>query len=272
VEDVDSIARATGFRRHLRAWYSLGGFGPPRPDEPILVYRKGRVEESPFWDLTRTQTTHIREATVSLAQAEREIPLCRDCGVVLEGSIATKRRCDECKRLAGNAAARDQRAALRASNPPSKARTFTCEECQVQWTTEAPGRFRWCAECKSKVEARRAAENEAARKGVCAYRNCGRPFVDDSPKNGKKFRSSASRRREKEFRAGRVEDPTYFRDARTQYRVCRECVTAYPPDQVVSGRCIQCRDQARRKMCVECLRPFRDESDCNNRKRCPACG
>lgn len=144
-------------------------------------------------------------------------------------------------------------------------RTFVCKGCGASFVTDLPGRFTTCEPCKEQ-------KLRESRTKVCAYRNCGRPFLDESLKNGVKFCSAACGRREKAFRSGKAQDENYFRvPGGTGKRKCGECRTPFNLSPYnSSGRCEGCRESHRHKGCLTCGARFRDDSLKNNRQYCDA--
>jgi len=142
-------------------------------------------------------------------------------------------------------------------------RKFACKTCDKTWETDLPGRFTTCEECK-------AGRLREARSKTCAYRNCGRPFQDESPKNGVKFCSTECGRREKAFRSGKATDESYFRvPGGSGKRKCAKCgdVFSVRPGETL-GRCAACRSSLRSKTCLTCGSAFSDDSLKNNRRYC----
>lgn len=164
-----------------------------------------------------------------------------------------------------NCYARYRRRLNREANPPSKGRVFTCTACAKSWHTEALGRFSLCPECKE-------ADDLVGRSKICAYRHCGEPFVDTSPKNGMTYCQPEHRRREKLFRAGLVKDESYFRAA-TRLPKCLDCKQRWQPasEEGTNIRCHTCREQRRHKVCASCDHTYYDSSEKNTRRYCDAC-
>lgn len=145
-------------------------------------------------------------------------------------------------------------------------RVFVCKECSVSWRTEALGRFTLCPTCSAKK-----VTNQHTK--VCAYRLCGKSFVDTSLKNSQKFCCPEHRRREKMFRSGKAQDELYFRANKPKLDpLCMSCGQRWKRDsQDKSVRCPACRLKSRTKVCKICGESFIDNSIKGNRKAHISC-
>ena len=193
-------------------------------------------------------------------------PHCMDCGLALEGPDREGRRCRICKLRVDAERAKQKRDAVRVITPVSQARTFVCLTCHKPWETEAPGRFTKCPTCKQVKEIQQKTKQ-------CAYRNCGKDFIDLSSKNCSKFCTPECGRREKMFRSGKAKDESYFRaDRTTGNRTCILCKEGFVLGEgEMVNRCPTCRDKARSKACRGCGSTYRDDSENNTRRYCDGC-
>jgi len=151
-------------------------------------------------------------------------------------------------------------------------RTFVCA-CGTSWATELLGRFTTCDECKVRKGIERRTRS-------CAYRNCGKEFLDESRKNTVKFCNPECGRREKAFRSGKALDESYFRVSSGErivpggsgLRKCIRCEDRFLPEpEDKANRCLKCRDGARSKSCRRCGTSYIDESLKNSRRLCSGC-
>ena len=69
-----------------------------------------------------------------------------------------------------------------------------------------------CDGCKEKVALKAQSKSLESRTKTCAYRHCGRTFVDNSEYTGMSYCHDEHRRREKLFRSGQAVDLSYFRN------------------------------------------------------------
>jgi len=123
--------------------------------------------------------------------------VCEECGGPLESQRSTAQFCtDTC-------GARNRRRRKREETPIKETRTFICKSCGETWKTAAKGRFKWCPAC-------REARDLEGRTKVCGYRECGREFVDTTPRKVMSYCHPEHRRREKQFRSGKVQDASQF--------------------------------------------------------------
>jgi hypothetical protein len=131
-------------------------------------------------------------------KASKPKKICGACGDEFIPKRVSARFCSQA------CGARDRRRRAREQNPLSGVRTFLCSGCGQRWSSKEKGNPRSCPTC-------REARDVAGRTKTCAYRECGQEFVDTSSKNSMSYCHPEHRRREKQFRSGRVSCVGQFR-------------------------------------------------------------
>jgi len=199
VEDTVAICVELGLGQPERFQYAMPS--PVKKDnhEWVLVWcRRGAVAET-------YEERPALEVQMSLPQRPvREIVKeCEECGRKFHASRSSRRFC-------GNTCgARSRR--RKDTRPRKEHRTFTCqnESCGIEFKVPLTGgRPKYCPKCRAE---RMETEELQRRTKCCAYRHCGREFVDYSKQNSGKFCHVEHRRREKLLRRGEVGSVRDFR-------------------------------------------------------------
>lgn len=201
VEDTAAIGIELGLGQPERLRYAMPS--PVKADncEWILVWcRRGAVAE-------KQEPREPVEVVMPLPERPQKeiVKECEGCGRQFHASRKSNRFCGEA------CAARARRRAKRRKYPPKDHRMFTCqnEACGIEFRVELHGgRPKHCSKCA--VELMEADELRRRTK-ACAYRHCGREFVDYSRQNSGKFCHEEHRRREKLLRRGEVGSVRDFR-------------------------------------------------------------
>jgi len=207
VEDTKRVVRELGLGDPVEVYrYDMGKPGNRDNHEPVMCWSKGEAlpmdRSGP--SLTTTKCSgcgRVVPAQVEICQRCRErasrLKVCEECGKEFEARRRTAQFCP-----GGACGARNRR--KRAHLPAKTTRTFTCRGCGEKWGTAAHGNFRWCPNC-------REGRDTEARMKTCAYRACGRRFLDTSPRGSMSYCHPEHRRREKQFRSGKVVRVDQFR-------------------------------------------------------------
>ena len=293
VADAKHIASELGLGEPEVLRYELPTLLGDKRDEPVLCWSKSReaVRYAGGAALQLVMCGQCGRVTDHRVLREGICPACDlkvvrcqypGCGKDLPGAVASKKYCDDCSKKVDAERARGRRREAREVVPAKTVRVFTCA-CGAEF--EVPvggGRPRECPDCARVSDARKVEEEARRRTKTCAYRHCGREFVDTSKMNGAKFCHEEHRRREKQFRDGeassvadfRYADPVLDEGPTAVMRTCQKCGDGF---EQLGGRqkrrCPACEAEARAKVCATegCPNEFRDESERNNRRYCDGC-
>jgi len=207
-EDTLEIARGLGLGEPSERFrYEAGRPGKQDNHEWVFCWAKGPMGRLqpviPSLTMERCGTCGrpVRvgeESCPRCAKVAEATVECKECGTRFVPKRRTARFCTEA------CGARFRRREKRKANPPKKVREFKCVGCGEMFETAKKGRFLWCPAC-------REGRDVEKRTKVCAYRECGREFLDGSAKSSMKFCCAEHRRREKLFRTGKVTDVSAFR-------------------------------------------------------------
>jgi hypothetical protein len=201
VEDTAAIGIELGLGQPERIRYAMPS--PVKADncEWVLVWcRRGALaEEQEFREPV--------EVVMPLPERPQKeiVKVCEGCTRQFHASRTNNRFCGE------SCATRARRRAQRRRHPRKDHRVFTCqnESCGQDFKVSLTGgRPKHCPKCR--VEMMEADEFRRRTK-TCAYRHCGREFVDYSKQNSGKFCHEEHRRREKLLRRGEVGSVQDFR-------------------------------------------------------------
>jgi len=290
VKDVKAIALELGLGEPEMLRYELPSLFGDNREEPVLCWSKSAVSTyhngGPNLQLVMCGscgrvTDHRSLRNGRCVPCEDGVVRCQypGCGVDLPGAISTRKYCRPCALKVDAERAREKR---REAQAPKKDRTFVCADCsvafQVPWDG---GRPLTCPTCSTKRLVKKEEQGLETRTKVCAYRHCGREFLDTSLKNIGKFCHEEHRRREKQFRCGAVSDVRGFRgpdpvldDAPRAGRPCHVCkVFVDEVGGIQRTRCSSCEAKARAKTCLTdgCGAQFKDDSPKNNQRYCETC-
>lgn len=199
VEDTVAICVDLGLGQPDRIRYAMPS--PVKTDnhEWVLAWcRRGSLGNTQEPGPPLEVQTHVP------AKPSREIVKeCEECDAKF---YSTRKDAKFCSQLCGS---RNRR--RRGKKPRKEHRVFTCQNEACGKTFEVPlsgGRPKLCPVCR--VEEMEADELRRRTK-ICAYRHCGRDFVDYSRQNSAKFCHEEHRRREKLLRQGAVASVEGFR-------------------------------------------------------------
>jgi len=200
VQDVKDIVAEHGLRDPDEFRYEMPSFTTEDNYEPVLAWPKGLGVE----------TAHSDPVAVAVGQPEQKVtartPLAKIC-------IQCRRRFETLRadtKYCSDACGSQYRKQKRGGKPRKTHRTIQCKACENSFAIPLTGGVpKHCPSCAIDI-----AENRelAARTKACAYRHCGRKFLDTSTKNIAKFCHVEHRRREKLFRSGRAADLSHFRN------------------------------------------------------------